>query len=652
MTEQAQLQYDVFISYCPAERDWVHGQLLPELEAAGLKVLIDTRDFELGVPTVKNLERAVEQSECTLVIVSPDWLENTWSAFESFLVQSVDPAGREHKLIPVIYSPCEQLPRRIAILTCVDLTDPETCTEQMERLLRQLRPHADHTSRLHRARIFISYKRDVAPDEQVALAIRQALSEDHDVFIDQAMPIGTRWAERIEQEIAQADFLITLLSGQSAHSEMVKGEIKTATRLAEMNNGKPTILPVRLNYHEPFEYPLSEYLNHINWASWDDPADTAPLVDNLLSAIAEGKLPIPPPIVRPTPPLEPSPSFPRPTDQVQFDPPEGTMALESAFYIKRATDPIALETIKRQGVTITIKGPRQMGKSSLLLRIMETARAANKRVAFLDFQLFDTLALSDADRFYRQFCIWLTDALELPDQIDEHWNTKLGNSQNCANYVSRYLLRQLGAPLVLAMDEVESIFDTSFRSDFFGMLRAWHNGRATTPIWKQLDLALVTSTEPYQLIENLNQSPFNVGQIIDLTDFTAEQVADLNQRHRQPISAADQRRLIELIGGHPYLVRRALYMIAMQQITVRELFAKAADDRGPFGDHLRYHLFRIHDKQELVEGLLQIIRQHTCPNEAIFWKLQGAGLVRRGPIGAVLPRNKLYEEYFKERLHG
>jgi len=652
MTEQAQLQYDVFISYCPAERDWVHGQLLPELEAAGLKVLIDTRDFELGVPTVKNLERAVEQSECTLVIVSPDWLENTWSAFESFLVQSVDPAGREHKLIPVIYSPCEQLPRRIAILTCVDLTDPETCTEQMERLLRQLRPHADHTSRLHRARIFISYKRDVAPDEQVALAIRQALSEDHDVFIDQAMPIGTRWAERIEQEIAQADFLITLLSGQSAHSEMVKGEIKTATRLAEMNNGKPTILPVRLNYHEPFEYPLSEYLNHINWASWDDPADTAPLVDNLLSAIAEGKLPIPPPIVRPTPPLEPSPSFPRPTDQVQFDPPEGTMALESAFYIKRATDPIALETIKRQGVTITIKGPRQMGKSSLLLRIMETARAANKRVAFLDFQLFDTLALSDADRFYRQFCIWLTDALELPDQIDEHWNTKLGNSQNCANYVSRYLLRQLGAPLVLAMDEVESIFDTSFRSDFFGMLRAWHNGRATTPIWKQLDLALVTSTEPYQLIENLNQSPFNVGQIIDLTDFTAEQVADLNQRHRQPISAADQRRLIELIGGHPYLVRRALYMIAMQQITVPELFAKAADDRGPFGDHLRYHLFRIHDKQELVEGLLQIIRQHTCPNEAIFWKLQGAGLVRRGPIGAVLPRNKLYEEYFKERLHG
>src|SRR5215211_2111772 len=165
MTEQAQIQYNVFISYSPAEKDWVHDQLLPELEATGLKVLIDTRDFELGVPKVVNLERAVEQSECTLVIVSPGWLDNEWSEFEGLLIHSADPAGREHKLIPLIYAPCEQLPRRIAMLTCVDLTDSDTRAEQMERLLRQLHPHEDHTSRRpHRARIFISYKRDVAPD--------------------------------------------------------------------------------------------------------------------------------------------------------------------------------------------------------------------------------------------------------------------------------------------------------------------------------------------------------------------------------------------------------------------------------------------------------------------------------------------------------
>jgi AAA-like domain len=57
------------------------------------------------------------------------------------------------------------------------------------------------------------------------------------------------------------------------------------------------------------------------------------------------------------------------------------------------------------------------------------------------------------------------------------------------------VLRQ---PLMLAMGEVETVFDTAFRSDFFGMLRSWHNSRLpTSPAWIKLDLALVTSTEPY-----------------------------------------------------------------------------------------------------------------------------------------------------------
>src|SRR5262249_23369219 len=70
------------------------------------------------------------------------------------------------------------------------------------------------------------------------------------------------------------------------------------------------------------------------------------------------------------------------------------------------------------------------------------------------------------------------------------------------------LLAALGAPLVLALDEVDTIIDTTFRSDFFSMLRSWHNYRALQPIWRQLDLALVTSTEPYQFVTNRNLSPF------------------------------------------------------------------------------------------------------------------------------------------------
>lgn len=506
-----------------------------------------------------------------------------------------------------------------------------------------------------RLRLFISYKRGVEPDETVALEVFRALSQEHEVFIDQTMTVGTRWAERIEAEIRQSDFLITFLSAHSVHSEMVLGEIETAHHLSK-EQGRPTVLPVRLAYREPFVYPLSAYLNGINWAFWDSPADTPRLLAELQQAIAGNSLSITTEQSKATLTAVPQPTSPIPqplpaAQPVSLELPEGTMDLESQFYVERSGDRLALETIQRQGVTITIKGPRQMGKSSLLIRTMAAAAAAGKRVAFLDFQLFDKTALTDSDRFFQQFCAWLTDELELADRVEEFWSSPLGNSQRCTRYMQRYLLKEIGSPLVLAMDEVESVFDTDFRSDFFSMLRSWHNNRATALIWKQLDLTLVTSTEPYQLIENLNQSPFNVGQVIDLEDFSAEQLADLNQQHGSPLSAPQVGQLMMWLGGHPYLVRRALYLVASGQFTVAALFDQAVADRGPFGDHLRYHLFRMNDKKDLMQGMLQVIRNQTCSDERVFFRLRGAGLVRRARQ-AVVPRNQLYAKYFQEHLHG
>ncbi|MEM9120012.1 MAG: AAA-like domain-containing protein [Cyanobacteria bacterium P01_F01_bin.56] len=444
---------------------------------------------------------------------------------------------------------------------------------------------------------------------------------------------------------------------------MVQVELSLAHELAR-NGGKPAILPVRLAYREPFQYPLSAYLDPINWAFWQGPQDTPALIAELQRALAGDTLSIATPqrkaeILAMSPPKtvpRPSPSAQiarsdKQKNKLPLELPEGTMAPESQYYVARSFDDTALSTIQQQGVTLTIKGPRQMGKSSLLSRVITTARQQGKQVAFLDFQLFDKAALSDTDTFFPEFCAWLTDELDLEDQVDDYWKRRLSNTQRCTRYLGKYLLPTLDAPLVLAMDEVETMFDTDFRSDFFGMLRSWHNNRATKPIWKQLDLALVTSTEPYQLIDNLNQSPFNVGQIVELTDFEQEQVADLNERHGAVLSEAELQQLMNLVNGHPYLVRKALHLIASGAMAAGDLFAQAVKERGPFGDHLRYHLFRMYDKPELVQGFLQVVRTHTCADERIFFKLRGAGLVRRHSSGLeVAPRCQLYEQYFQQHL--
>ena len=328
------------------------------------------------------------------------------------------------------------------------------------------------------------------------------------------------------------------------------------------------------------------------------------------------------------------------------------MDADSEFYIHRAEDAIALSALQRKGGTVTILGPRQMGKSSLLIRAMAEARKQQKHVVFLDFQRLETAALQQDELFYRRFCEWLTVSLRIASQVNYWWQQyqALGNPLRCTYYIQDYLLAELDQSIFLAMDEVDKLIASPFRDEFFSTLRSWHNGRAFEPTWKRLDLAMVTCTEPYQLISDLNQSPFNVGTSITLRDFNADEVAELNRRHRNVLSPRELQTLMAWVGGHPYLTRKALYLIASGEMSAAEVFQLATTERGPFGDHLRYHLFRMDDKPQLVRGMLQVIRNQTCSDEQSLRRLEGAGLVKRSGRQA-RPRCRLYAEYFKEHLH-
>jgi hypothetical protein len=337
---------------------------------------------------------------------------------------------------------------------------------------------------------------------------------------------------------------------------------------------------------------------------------------------------------------------------VGFEAPGGTMNPQSPFYVEREPeDSCAKESVLRNRVTITIKGTRQVGKSSLLSRLMGYASKAGKRVVLLDFQQIEKETLKKGTDFFKQFCSWITDKLELEDQVEEYWKKSLSNPQICTSYLGRHILPQLTEPLMVAMDEVDVLFDSDFRSDFFGMVRSWHNDRALEPIWTMLDIVLVTAVEPFELIDDLNQSPFNVGEIIALSDFEAEHVARLNQLYGSPLTSTEESRLMDLLGGHPYLTHRAIYGVAVQGIPVSDLFLPPMDDNNPFSEHLRKIPYRLREEEGLMESLLQIVRYHKCSDERASLRLQGAGFVRREGRDVVVPRCRLYSTYLKEYLN-
>jgi hypothetical protein len=144
VSEQTTYTHDVFISYSHVDSTWVRGQLLPSIEAAGLQVMIDYRDFEIGVPSLVNMERAVDNSRHTLVVLTPAWVASEWTEFESLLVGTSDPAARRRKIIPLLLEAC-RLPSRLAILTYADFTRPSEFEAQMARLVKSLLPQPKAT---------------------------------------------------------------------------------------------------------------------------------------------------------------------------------------------------------------------------------------------------------------------------------------------------------------------------------------------------------------------------------------------------------------------------------------------------------------------------------------------------------------------------
>lgn len=126
--------FDVFISYADADRAWAIGWLLPQLEAAGLRVCVDERDFALGAPGITNIEQAIQQSRYTLLVLTPNWLADKWSAFVGLVATSRDPAGQQRRILPLLLKQ-SVLPPHLAILTFADFTDPTGHPQQIERII-------------------------------------------------------------------------------------------------------------------------------------------------------------------------------------------------------------------------------------------------------------------------------------------------------------------------------------------------------------------------------------------------------------------------------------------------------------------------------------------------------------------------------------
>ena len=100
--------HDVFVSYRQREPDrgWVRSKLLPQLQARGVRVFIDFRDFRLGSPLVLEMARGVETSRFTLAVLSPAYLASSFTELEGVLAEHLGLEEGHQRLLAVLREPC------------------------------------------------------------------------------------------------------------------------------------------------------------------------------------------------------------------------------------------------------------------------------------------------------------------------------------------------------------------------------------------------------------------------------------------------------------------------------------------------------------------------------------------------------------------
>ena len=335
------------------------------------------------------------------------------------------------------------------------------------------------------------------------------------------------------------------------------------------------------------------------------------------------------------------------------EPPGGALPLQSHLYITRPADEEFCHAIARRDSIVLVKGPRQVGKTSLLARGLQEARNLGATDLLIDFQQFNSTAFETTKTLLLAIAELIAGQLELTPSPQEVWKECLSPNMNFEAYLRREVFAKTSSHMVWGLDEVDRLFSFKYAGEIFGLFRSWHNRRALRPNepWHRLTLTIAYATEAHLFITDLNQSPFNVGTRLALEDFTLEQVSDLNQRYGGPLrSEAEAARLHGLLGGHPYLTQRGLYEMVRGTIDLGTIEEQADCDEGIFGDHLKRMLASLVQDQTLLNELRGFLQSGSRFSNHAVSRLRIAGIISGNSSEEPRLRCELYSRYLKRYL--
>ena len=248
--------------------------------------------------------------------------------------------------------------------------------------------------------------------------------------------------------------------------------------------------------------------------------------------------------------------------------PGGTLPGNIPSYVERAADTALLEALMA-GEFCYVLDTRQVGKSSLMVRTAQRLLEVGQHAAILDISsIGENLS---QEQWYFGLLTNLAVACDLEAEAEDYWlqHPHLGFVQRWFMALRSVFLPRLKGPLIIFVDEIDAVRKLSFSVDeFFAAIRECHNRRAADSTNLQVTFCLMGVATPSDLIQDVRTTPFNIGQRVELHDFSLAETLPLADG--LPGTTEKQNEQIKRVwywtAGHPYLTQKFCQALASRGI--------------------------------------------------------------------------------------
>lgn len=239
----------------------------------------------------------------------------------------------------------------------------------------------------------------------------------------------------------------------------------------------------------------------------------------------------------------------------------GTLRPDAECYVERQADVRIHESLTR-GDFCYVLTSRQMGKSSLMVRTVQALRKDGQAVAVLDLTAIGQNLT--VEQWYVGMLERLGRQLDLEDELEDYWDDhkQLGPVQRWFAALHEIALKTDEAKqgLVIFVDEIDAVRSLPFSTDeFFAAIRECYNRRSAEPEFARLSFCLLGVATPSDLIRDTRTTPFNIGQRIELQDFSETEaeslLGGLEGVFGKDLAARILKRVLYWTNGQPYLTQ-------------------------------------------------------------------------------------------------